>query len=84
MNTFAPRLNWLRVFPCVRNRCFICNEIESFGPDVILIGSDEIEGFYCKECWDEYSDIFEEMRVQCYSVSESGSTQNTDDTDSSD
>lgn len=84
MNRFEPRLNWLRIFPCLRNKCFICNKTESFGPENILIGCDEIEGLYCNTCWEEYSDVFEEIRFKFDSASESGSSQETNDTDSSD
>lgn len=84
MNTFAPHLNWLRVFPCLRSKCFICKKVESFGRENLLINSDEIEGFYCNECWEEYADVFEEIRCQSYSASESGSSQDTNDSDSDD
>lgn len=77
----APRLNWLRVFPCLRRKCFICTEIESFGNENILVSSDEFEGFYCEECWQEYTEVFHEIRLRRYSASESGSTNDTDSSD---
>lgn len=77
MDTFSPHFDWLRVFPCLRSKCFICNKIESFG-------SDEIEGLYCNECLDEYSDVLDDIRLQSYSTSGSGSSQETNDTDSDD
>lgn len=84
MNTFSPHLDWLRLFPCVRSKCFICNKIESSDRKDILIGSEEIDGLYCRECWEEYSNIFEEIRFKFYSSSGSGSSQETNDTDSDD
>lgn len=77
-------MNWFRIFPYLRRRCFICNEIESFGQENVLISSDEFEGFYCEECWQEFSVVFDEIRLKRYSASESGSSHESDDTDSTD
>lgn len=85
MNTVARRLTWLRMFSCLRRKCFICNVTESFGSENVLIGSDGNDGLYCSMCWEEYSDMIEEIRFKLYTTSESESIQDTNDsTDSSD
>lgn len=81
---FAPRLNWLKILPCVRRKCSICNEIESYGHENVLLSTDEFQGFYCNECWQEFTEVFEVVRLKRYSASETGSSHDTDDTDSTD
>lgn len=81
---FAPHLNWLRILPCVRRKCFICNAIESFGLENVFLNSDEFAGFYCNECWQEFAVVFDEIRMRRYSGSESGTSHETGDTDSTD
>ncbi|XP_037038627.1 protein sneaky [Bradysia coprophila] len=84
VNRFPRYFDWLKVLPCARNKCFICNKVESFGRDGRLIDSDAIEGRYCNDCCEEYEDVLEEIRLKYSSGSDSGSSQGTSDSDSTD